>query len=60
MSSEDEPTFEDVEEVRILRSEVYHKLIWSQSELSGDNGEMYIFQWLTATEKKIPEASMVR
>lgn len=38
----------------------FSHLISEQSQISGENGEMYLFQWLSSTEKKIKDATPVR
>lgn len=32
----------------------------SKSELAGENGEVYLFQWLSSTEKKLKNVPIVR
>lgn len=53
--------FEDFDEVRTHERSV--ETLWStllQSQLSGDNGEMYLFQWLSSAEKWLKKIDLVR
>ncbi len=37
-----------------------HNLISQQSQVGGENGEIYLFQWLSSTEKWAKKATPVR
>lgn len=41
-------------------SAIYHSYFLSQSKITGDEGEVYVFEWLSATERALKEAPVVR
>jgi hypothetical protein len=52
---------EDIDEVKSISS--FHPLAGltpRQSQISGENGEVYLFQWLSSTEKMLKDATPVR
>ena len=51
---------DNIEEVCIRVSMKIELTLDFQSELAGENGEVYLFQWLSSTEKKLRTIQIVR
>ena len=58
--SEPEPNTLEIDEVSSLKGiNLAFLSFYPQAKVSGENGEIYLFQWLCSTEKAIERVSMV-